>query len=126
MQFHEYRFHEDHRRSGHYDIVPGLLGDMNFSIHPAGVIPEEWHMHKVHTDYFTVAQGKVLFRLLYADGREEKFVLSDKDSKTLLVPPGVWHNYIALEPSLMLFYIDRKFDTADEFRKPCDQEGWAI
>ena len=126
MQFHEYRVHEDHRRKGRYDIVPGLTGDMNFSIHPAGIVPEDLHMHKEHTDYFTVAQGRVLFRLLYEDGREEKFMLGESDGKTLVIPPGVWHNYMALEPSIMLFYLDRKFDVADEFRKPIGPEGWVV
>ncbi|MEK9147987.1 MAG: hypothetical protein AAB650_00970 [Patescibacteria group bacterium] len=126
MQFHEYRFHEDDRRKGRYDIVSGLVGEMNFSVHPAGVVPEEWHMHKIHTDYFTVAKGRALFRLLYEDGREEKIILSERDAKTLIVPPGVWHNYTALEPTIMIFYIDRKFDAADEFRKPCDADGWSV
>lgn len=126
MQFHEYRSREDHRRKGRYDIVPGLAGDMNFSVHPPGVIPEDLHMHKIHTDYFTVAEGRVLFRLVYEDGREEKFTVSGNDSKTLVVPPGVWHNYMALEPSVMIFYIDRKYDAADEFRKPVGPEGWMI
>lgn len=124
MQFHDYRIHEDERRKGRYDIIPGLAGDLNFSVHPAGVVPEDLHMHKVHADYFTVARGRVLFRLQYEDGREEKFALSAQDHKTLIIPPGVWHNYAALEPSLMIFYIDQKFDTADEFRRPVDAEGW--
>lgn len=126
MQFHEYRAHEDHRRNGRYDIIPGLEGDLNFSIHPPGIVPEELHMHKRQTDYFTVAQGRVLFRLVDEDGREEKFVLGESDKKTLIIPPGVWHNYMALKPSVMIFYIDHKYNSADEFRRPVDAEGWKL
>ncbi len=123
-QFIEYRVHEDHRRSGAYDIFPTLPGDANFTRHNPDVIPDELHLHKKHTDYFTVALGSVKFRLVYEDGREEKFVLSDKDKKTLVIPPGIWHNYMALEPSIMVFYIDHKYDAADEFKKKVGPEGW--
>ena len=127
MQFHPHRVHEDHRRRGAYEIVPGLSGDVNFTVHKTGVIPHEWHMHKIHTDYFAVVEGKVLFRFAYDDGRpEEKIVLTQDDHKTLILPSGVWHNYIALEPSILVFYISQKFDTNDEFRRPCDAEGWEL
>src|SRR5271154_5832406 len=119
-EFHEYRSHEDERRAGAYDIFPGLPGDANFTKHAPNIAPDELHMHKIHTDYFTVATGRVKFRLFYEDGREEKFLLTENDKRTLIVPPGVWHNYMALEPSMMIFYIDRKFDVADEFRKKID------
>ncbi len=116
-QFYEYRTHSDHRRMGAYDIVPSMPGDFNFTIHNPNVIPEELHMHKKQTDYFAVASGKVMFRLVYEDGREEKFVMTENDHKTLIIPPGIWHNYMALEPSIMVFYISHKYDPADEFHK---------
>lgn len=126
MKFHKYRVHSDHRRSGSYDIVPGLPGDFNFTKHPKGIIPEELHMHKKQTDYFTVAKGKVLFVLKYKNGRTKKFVLSEEDSKTLVITPGIWHGYMALEPSIMVFYISHKFDTSDEFRQPVEKSVWSL
>lgn len=125
-QFYEYRTHSDHRRSGSYDIIPGVEGDFNFTKHPAGVIPEELHMHKRQTDYFAVAQGKVLFRLVHENGKEEKFVLSEDDHKTLIILPGIWHGYVAIEPSIMVFYLSHKYDSNDEFRKKIDSSGWAL
>lgn len=125
MQFHEHRVHKDSRRAGSYDIIPGFEGDMNFTKHTPLVIPSELHMHKHQTDYFAVAEGKVLFRLVYEDGRlEEKFILSTDDFRTLIIPPGIWHGYMALEPSIMIFYISHKFDISDEFRRPCYPEEW--
>ncbi len=80
-KFYEFRTHSDNRRSGSYDIIPGVDGDFNFTRHPAGIIPDELHMHKRQTDYFIVAEGKVMFRLVSENGEEEKFVLTDKDNK---------------------------------------------
>ena len=100
---------------------------MNFTVHNSGVVPHEWHMHKIHTDYFTVVKGKILFRFVYEDDRpEEKFVLGENDHKTLILSPGVWHNYIALEPSVLVFYTSHKFDVNDEFRRPSDPSGWKL
>ena len=126
-QFYEYRTHSDRRRSGSYDIIPGMEGDFNFTKHPAGIIPEELHMHKRQTDYFAIAQGKVMFRLAYEDGRpEEKIIMTEDDHKTLIIPPGVWHGYTALEPSIMIFYLSHKFDPSDEFRRKTDFAEWQI
>lgn len=125
-EWHEFRFHEDYRRRGFYDIVPGLKGDMNFTHMNAGVIAG-LHMHKVHTDYFTVAKGSVMIRLVYDDGRpEEKFVLSEHTHKTLMIPPGVWHGYRSLEPSILVFYTDEKFNIEDEFKRETKAEDWEI
>ena len=123
-QFYEYRTHSDNRRSGSSDIIPGVEGSFNYTEHPAGVIPEELHMHKRQTDYFAVVQGKVMFRLVGEDGREEKFIMTDEDNKTLIIPPGIWHGYMALDPSVMVFYLSHKYDSNDEFRKKTDQSEW--
>lgn len=125
-QWHEHRFHEDYRRRGSYDIVPGLPGDMNFTYMNPGVI-SGLHMHKEQTDYFSVVKGSVMVRLVYDDGRPtEKFVLSEGTRKTLIIPPGVWHGYKSLEPTIMVFYIDKKFNTNDENRRETKSEEWEI
>src|SRR3989344_7697849 len=125
-QFYEYRTHSDHRRSGSYDIIPGVEGDFNFTKHPAGVIPEELHMHKRQTDHFAVVSGKVMFRLVSEDGKEEKFIMTDNDNKTLIIPPGIWHGYTALEPSIMVFYLSHKYDASDEFKKKTNPSEWEL
>ncbi|KKR55414.1 MAG: hypothetical protein UT92_C0005G0004 [Candidatus Curtissbacteria bacterium GW2011_GWA1_40_24] len=125
-KFYEYRTHSDSRRSGSYDIIPGVDGDFNFTKHPAGIIPEELHMHKNQTDYFAVIQGRVMFRLIYENGKEEKFIMTENDKKTLIIPPDIWHGYTALEPSVMVFYLSHKFDSSDEFRKKTDPSEWKL
>jgi len=126
MKFHQFRVHEDHRRRGFYDIFPGFEGDVCITKHIPGVIPDELHMHKRQTDYFTVADGKVLFRLVSEDGKEEKFIMTADDKKTVIIPPGIWHGYLALEPSIMVFYISHKYDSNDEFRRKCSPDEWTI
>ncbi|MCI0533352.1 hypothetical protein L0Y49_03995, partial [bacterium] len=76
--------------------------------------------------YFTVAKGSVLFRLISEKDDKERIVLSEHSRKTLAIPPGVWHGYRSLEPSILLFYIDRKFSGGDEFRRPTDPSEWEI
>ena len=37
--------------------------------------------------------------------------LSDKNFRTLKIPPGIYHGYKALEPnSIMMYYLDEKYD----------------
>jgi dTDP-4-dehydrorhamnose 3,5-epimerase len=125
-QWHEQRFHEDYRRRGFYDVIPQLLGDMNVTHMNAGVI-SGMHMHKRQTDYFVVAKGSIMVRLIYEDERPpEKFVLSEHSHRTLIIPPHVWHGYKALEASVLVFYIDRKFSQDDEFRRPTVEDDWEI
>lgn len=126
MKFYDYRVHEDHRRRGAYNIVPDMPGDFNFTIHNPNVIPEELHMHKKQTDYFVVAKGKVMFKLVWEGGREEKFIMTEKSNKGLTITPGIWHGYVALEPSIMVFYITHKFDVNDEFRRKTKKSEWRI
>ena len=125
VELHDQRFHEDERRKGFYDIVPGLPGDMNFTYMQAGIIAG-MHMHKKQTDYFTVVKGSVLFRLVSEDGREERVVLSEHSRKTLIITPSIWHGYRSLEPSILMFYINQKFNIADENKKPTDPSEWEI
>lgn len=122
---HTHRFHEDERRRGFYDVIPDLRGDMNFSHMQAGIIAG-MHLHKKQTDYFTVISGSVLFRLVTKNGKEERIVLSSHSRKTLVIPPGIWHGYRSLETSILLFYIDQKFNINDELRKPTKPLDWEI
>ncbi len=125
-QFYEYRTHFDHRRNGSYDIIPDVEGDFNFTKHNPDIIPEELHMHKRQTDYFAVVQGKVMFRLVFEDGKEEKFIMTENDHKTLVIPPSIWHGYMALKPSIMVFYLSHKYDSNDEFRRKTDSKEWEL
>jgi len=126
MKFHKHRLHKDYRRSGTYDIIPGLSGDVNFTIHKPHIIPKELHMHKRQFDYFAIVKGKVLFRLIDKTGKEEKVILDEQDHKTLIIPPYTWHGYLALKPTIMVFYINHKYNPADEFCRKTEVKEWEI
>lgn len=122
-KLHKQRFNEDDRRRGFYDIIPGLKGDMNFTHVPKGSIAG-LHLHKKQTDSFAVAKGRMLFRLITEGGDEERIVLSSHSRKTLLIPPRVWHGYKALEDTILLSYIDQKFNKNDEYRRKTKPKDW--
>jgi len=75
-----------------------------------------WHKHEIQTDYWFCVKGS--FKVGLAQKNEVKFeYLSDKDLKVLVIPPGVYHGYKALEPgSIMLYYLSEKYDPSDEHR----------
>ena len=81
-------------------------------------------MHKKQTDYFIVAQGAMLFRLMNDEGEEEWITLSSHSRQTLVIEPRIWHGYKALEDSVVLFYIDQKFNSEDEYKRETDRCEW--
>lgn len=122
-EFITHNFHEDERRRAHYDLVPSLPGQFGITDMPTGTIAG-MHMHKLQTDYFNVAKGRVLFRLVTEEGIEERVVLSPASRQTLVIKPGIWHGYKALEPSILVFYVDKKYNSEDEFRRKTSVEEW--
>ena len=67
-----------------------------------------------------------MFRLVHEDGKEEKFIMTEKSNKGLIISPGIWHGYVALKSSIMVFYISHKFDTNDEYRKKTKKSEWRV
>lgn len=122
-EFIEQNYHEDARRRAFYNLVPDLAGQLSFNDIPNGVIIG-LHMHKQQVDYFAVAKGRMMFRLVTEDGREEKIILSPCSRKTLIIRPGIWHGYKSLEPSILVSYVTEKYNPADEFRKKTAAADW--
>src|SRR3989344_1826989 len=119
MKFYEPRFHEDCRRWGSFDTIPGLPGEILIT-HVNKDIIMGMHLHKKQQDCLAVIKGKIMIRLIkHRTNQEEKFVLSEHTHKTLIIPPNTWHGYRALEDSILIYYIDHKYDPkgSDEFRK---------
>ena len=66
----------------------------------------------------------MLFRLIRDEGDEEWVTLSSHSRQTLIIEPGIWHGYKALEDSIVLFYISKKFSTEDEYKRETDRSEW--
>ena len=80
-----------------------------------------WHKHNIQTDYWFCVKGSFKVGLAYPQKNGGYKVqweyISDKNSKILKIQPGVYHGYRATQPnSIMLYYLDKKYDPQDEFR----------
>ena len=117
ISFDDIQFHEDDRAQRAMNVFKRLQGgQINVSYVNSTQHVVAWHKHEIQTDYWFCVKGS--FKVGLAEKNEVKFeYLSDKDLKVLVIPPGVYHGYKALEPgSIMLYYLSEKYDPSDEHR----------
>ena len=117
ISFDDIQFHEDDRAQRAMNDFKRLQGgQINVSYVNSTQHVVAWHKHEIQTDYWFCVKGS--FKVGLAQKNEVKFeYLSDKDLKVLVIPPGVYHGYKALEPgSIMLYYLSEKYDPSDEHR----------
>ena len=84
---------------------------------------------KISLKEFGISEAEVkksIKRIKEAIRKKEKIIVSENDHKTVIIPPGVWHGYTALKPSIMAFYLSHKYDPKDEFRKKIDPSEWKV
>jgi len=122
-------FNEDDRAQRYFLEFEKMKGQINISKVNSTSHVVAWHKHEKQTDFWFCVKGSFKVGLRYP-GEEVKFeYLSDKNPKILEIPPGVWHGYKALQPeSIMLYYLNQKYDTSDEWKvKPGHfGESWKI
>jgi dTDP-4-dehydrorhamnose 3,5-epimerase-like enzyme len=86
-----------------------------------------FHAHERLHDWFHIVSGSALFCLV--DGREdqgtyektERLVLSDRNPQLLVVPSGVYHGWMSLEPNTILTSVaseEYQRERPDERRVP--------
>ena len=117
ISFDDIQFHEDDRAQRAMNVFKRLQGgQINVSYVNSTQHVVAWHKHEIQTDYWFCVKGS--FKVGLAQKNEVIFeYLSDKDLKVLVIPPGVYHGYKALEPgSIMLYYLSEKYDPSDEHR----------
>ncbi|HCI70942.1 MAG TPA: hypothetical protein DHV30_10230 [Balneola sp.] len=123
------RFHEDDRAQRFCDIFPEAGGQTMVSrIRTPGHVVA-WHRHKIQHDYWCCLQGSFKVGLAKENGDFEFVYLSDKQPRTIHIPPGIYHGYMALEPnSILLYYMDQAYDPSDEYRAEVGYFGddWGI
>lgn len=109
------RVHIDHRRVGFWDIFAdaGLPGDVNVVILKRGEVCG-WHKHQRQTDRFFVVDGTVRFGMAADAGTCTMLDRTNADG-VLVVPPGMWHGYMALEDdAIVLQFNDQHYTPDDE------------
>ena len=128
ISFDDIQFHEDDRAQRAMNVFKYLRGgQVNISYVNSTQHVVAWHKHNIQTDYWFCVKGS--FKVGLAEeipgvpgegGQyyETKFeYLSDKNPRVLVIPPGVYHGYKALEPgSIMLYYLPEQYDPNDELR----------
>jgi len=115
------KYHEDDRAQRLIDVFENLPGQINVSYVNATEHIVAWHKHRKQTDYWTCLKGAFKVGLaklnknnLYEISWE---YLSDKNPKVLEITPETYHGYRALIPgSILLYYVDKKYDPTDEIR----------
>ncbi|MAH43772.1 hypothetical protein CL614_08710 [archaeon] len=131
------QYHEDDRAQRYLNIFDLPQGQINVSYVNSTNHIVAWHAHEIQTDYWVCLQGSFKVGLaypIYEDGNlighEVKWeYLSDKQPRTLKIPPGVYHGYKALQPnSIMLYFLTEKYDPNDEVRATVGSFGeeWKV
>lgn len=96
-----------------------------------------FHKHGVLWDYFFISHGSAKFVLV--DDRKDSptyndmnvFVLSPRNPSLLVVPPGVYHGWMSLEPDTQMISTASEVynrENPDEVRIPQDSYGdvWSV
>jgi dTDP-4-dehydrorhamnose 3,5-epimerase-like enzyme len=126
---HQVKFHEDDRAQRFQDVYRTGMPDtqINISLIHSTAQVVGWHAHTKQTEYWFVVQGalKVGLALPAQSGQDPEVqfeYLSDKNPRTLEIPPGVHHGYKALIPgTILMYYITEKYEKVskyDDLRTP--------
>ena len=135
---HKIKFHEDDRAQRFQDVYKEAMPDTQINIsHIHSTDPiVGWHAHTKQTEYWFVIQGALKVGLAIPSNNESdpevKFeYLSDKNPRTLEIPPGIHHGYKALIPgTILMYYITEKYEKVskyDDIRTPIGgfNENWS-
>jgi quercetin dioxygenase-like cupin family protein len=116
------RIHIDRRRTAYCDVFEGLPGDCNVFLLEAHK-PSGWHRHRKQTDQFFVARGTVMFGQ-WRDGDPVTYSILHA-GEAYRIPPGVWHGYEGQVESVLVMYLDQKYDPTDEEVTTFDEVPWS-
>lgn len=104
-------------------------------IHPDINIIRAWQGHKMETKYFYAAKGSFLINWIQIDNwqqpskdlKKNTYILSEKRSEILVIPPGCCNGLKALEPdSLLISFSNMTIEESknDDYRFP--QDYWLL
>jgi dTDP-4-dehydrorhamnose 3,5-epimerase len=103
---------------------PAVGGDpfvqANLSTSSPGVL-RGLHLHRRQLDYWVVAGGRAYVALVDArgpiGGAGEAAVVETRELAThdwVVIPPGVAHGFLAIEPLQLLYLVTNEYDGSDE------------
>ena len=122
MPTHTSESFKDARAERYFDVFPSLTGQITVSL----VAPHQvsgWHRHRNQSDQWFVARGKLKIAAIDEDGKVEELRLAGPAAGTVVtMRPGLWHGWRSYDEEVVLiYYLDRKHDEADEFRATADE-----
>ena len=104
----------------------------NLSTSAAGVL-RGLHYHRHQLDYWTVATGRALVALVdvrpVATGTADRAPVETHElaaDEWVVIPAGVAHGFLALEPLELLYLVTNEFDNSDELGFAWDDPAVAV
>jgi dTDP-4-dehydrorhamnose 3,5-epimerase len=85
-----------------------------------------WHLHKIHTDQFTITRGKLQTCIVDVRRRSKTFghvnivFMGVQRPRLLKIPPGIMHGWKALsDPEVIVVnFQSHIYDASDEYKYP--------
>lgn len=116
MQTHTCESFADARAARYFDLFPSLTGQVTVSVIAPGQI-SGWHRHRLQTDQWFVAKGRVKICTIDEDGKIDELHVEGPAAKVVTVRPGLWHGWRSFDEEVILIYfLDHKHDETDEIR----------
>jgi dTDP-4-dehydrorhamnose 3,5-epimerase len=107
-------------RASTFDAGDETFVQANLSTSSRGVL-RGLHLHRRQVDYWIVVGGRAFVALVDARGQvqgsDEPAVVETRElraSEWVVIPPGVAHGFLAVEPLQLLYLVTNEYDGSDE------------
>lgn len=115
--FEKIQYHEDDRAQRLLNVFEDIGGQLNVSYVNSTEHVVAWHKHNIQTDYWCCVKGSFKVGLADENGDVWWEYLSDKNTRVLKIPPGIYHGYQAMEEgSILVYYLTEQYNPEDEIR----------
>lgn len=126
-------FREVWRDSSIGPLVPGPFVQANLSTSAAGVL-RGLHLHTRQADLWFVAEGRAFvalvdIRRLLEESTGAEPLVETRELRAddwVVIPPGVAHGFLALEPLSLVYLVTNEYDGTDELGFAWDDPRAAV
>ena len=75
--------------------------------------PRGRHKHQVRKEIFYIITGKVIGRYWFDHHPQDGYTIEHNAGQLLTIYPGLYHEFLALEPTWMVEYSPQSYDASD-------------
>ena len=111
---------------------PDAYTQVNLSTSAVGVL-RGLHLHRHQLDHWVVTRGRAFVALVdvrpLLDGRGSRALVETRElatDRTVTIPIGVAHGFLALEPLELLYLVSNEYDGSDELGFAWDDPAVAV